>query len=77
MNTTTADAAKLLTSRELAQRWGLALHTIENWRAMGRGPTFQLLSSKGEPGGRFVRYRLEDVEDFERRFERYAPKAAS
>jgi hypothetical protein len=75
MDTTTADAAPMLNSRELARRWGLSPHTLENWRAMGRGPAFQLLSSNGEQGGRFVRYRLEDVVDFERRFERYAPKA--
>lgn len=75
METTTADAATLLTSRELARRWGLSPHTLENWRAMRRGPAFQMLSSKGESGGRFVRYRLEDVEAFERQSSgRYAPQ---
>lgn len=67
----------MLTSRELAKRWGLSPHTLENWRAMGRGPTARRISSKGEMGGRFVRYLLDDVVEFERRFERYAPKATT
>lgn len=58
----------MLTSRELAKRWGRSPHTLENWRAMGRGPAFQRISSRGEQGGRLVRYRLDDVEAFERQF---------
>lgn len=76
MDTTTTEAAPLLTSRELARRWGMSPHTLENWRSMGRGPRWQLLTARGELGGRFVRYRLEDVEAFERESPKYSKVTA-
>ncbi len=48
-----------LTQRDLAERWGKAEATIERYRSDGVGPRFLKLG-----GG--VRYRLEDIEQFER-----------
>lgn len=49
----------LLTPVELAARWGLSVHTLENWRSAKRGPQFLKV-------GRLVRYQLAAVELFER-----------
>lgn len=48
----------LLTPRSLAERYGLPLATIYRWRSSGAGP-------RGFRVGKFVRYRLEDVEAWE------------
>ncbi len=53
-----------LTGEELADRLRVSPKTIANWRNMGRGPKF-LRSSEGKRGR--VLYRLEDVEQWERR----------
>jgi hypothetical protein len=51
---TTRTEEKLLTSRDLAARWGLHPGTLANQRSAGRGLPFIRL-------GRNVRYRLSDV----------------
>jgi DNA-binding transcriptional MerR regulator len=48
-----------LTTEELAQRWGLSPRTLAFWRTEGTGPQFLRF-------GRLIRYRLCDVEAFER-----------
>lgn len=47
-----------LNQRQLADRWDLSEATLERWRSEGIGPVF--LKLRGQ-----VRYRIEDVKDFE------------
>jgi predicted DNA-binding transcriptional regulator AlpA len=47
-----------LSSKLLARRWGLSPSTLERWRHKRKGPPHLKI------GGR-VRYRLQDIEDFE------------
>jgi hypothetical protein len=49
---------KMITQKELAERWSLAEATLERWRSIGIGPHYVKLMSR-------VRYRLSDVEAFE------------
>lgn len=51
-----------LTEKELAARWGLHPGTLAHWRSKGIGPQFVKL-------GRSVRYRVADVEEYERKSE--------
>ena len=48
-----------LTQMALADRWNISPRTLERWRWVGRGP--QYLKVGGQ-----VRYRLEDVQTYER-----------
>ena len=50
---------RCISQTELAQRWQLSESTLERWRSEGIGPAF--LKLRGH-----VRYRLEDIETFER-----------
>ncbi|VXC80582.1 helix-turn-helix transcriptional regulator [Sphingomonas sp. 8AM] len=43
----------------VSRRWGVSTRTLEGWRYRLKGPNFVRI------GGR-VRYRLSDLEDFER-----------
>lgn len=45
---------KLLTSKQLAERWGIREGTLRNWRYLGEGPAFMKV-------GRSIRYRMADV----------------
>lgn len=48
---------------QLAKRWGIHPRTLEGWRLQKKGPPyFRLHEGKRAP----VRYRLEDVEQYER-----------
>jgi predicted site-specific integrase-resolvase len=49
-----------VTQAALARRWQVSPRTLERWRSDGTGPAFVRI------GGQ-VRYRLEDVEAYERR----------
>ena len=51
---------KYLTPDQLAERWKMNVDTLRNWRSQGTGPAFVKLTD------RMVRYRLEDVEQYER-----------
>lgn len=51
---------KMLSGRELAERWGLSTKTLDRWRNTGDGPPYLKF-------GRTVRYRMEDVIEFEQR----------
>ena len=48
-----------LTTDELAERLGLPAETVKRWRKTGDGPKFL-------PVGKHVRYRLADVEAWEK-----------
>ncbi len=56
----TFDLGKLLTSDDLAKRWSLNPLTPAQWRVRGVGPRYVKL-------GRKVRYRLEEIEEYERK----------
>jgi hypothetical protein len=53
------DVDQVLTPVELARRLSVHIQTVQYWRDNHRGPRFFKL-------GRYVFYRLEDVEEFER-----------
>jgi hypothetical protein len=59
----TLDVDQVLTPVQVARRLGVHITTVQGWRdgtyGYGRGPQFFKL-------GRYVFYRLEDVEQFER-----------
>lgn len=48
-----------LTPVDVAERLGVAVGTLANWRSQGRGPKW--LSVEGA-----IRYRSEDIEEYER-----------
>lgn len=48
----------MLTQHELADRWGIASRTLENWRQADKGPPFMKLEGT-------IRYRLADIEKYE------------
>lgn len=50
----------LLTPKELAARWKMGTRGLDRWRYTGLGPRFVKL------GHKTVRYRLADVEQWER-----------
>ena len=50
---------RLLTEREVANRWCRAIKTLQNERVTGRGVRYVKI-------GRSVRYRLSDIEAYER-----------
>jgi hypothetical protein len=53
----------LLTSKQLAERWGLSEGTLRNWRSLNVGPKFIKLGRKSNAA---VRYSLAVVKAFER-----------
>lgn len=58
---------EVLTPSELAQRWGMAVGTLANWRReIGRGPKYIKLGDG--PRARVV-YRVTDVLAYEQRDE--------
>jgi len=57
--------SRRLTQQEVAEMLNVSVGTVENWRYRGVGPAYIKLG----PGtrGTKVRYRIEDVEAFERK----------
>ena len=51
---------RVLTEQELADRWGISIKTLQRWRCTALGPRFLKLGNR-------VGYRLEDIEQYERR----------
>lgn len=47
-----------MTPRDIADRYGVSLRTVEDWRYHRRGPRFAYI-------GRAARYRLDDVLSYE------------
>ena len=54
---------RVLNEQELAVRWGISIKTLQRWRCMALGPRFLKLGNR-------VGYRLEDIEQYERRVSR-------
>jgi len=54
---------KLLKPKDLCERWGVSDSTIRKWRVANVGPDYIKL---GEGRNSEVRYRIEDVEAFEK-----------
>ena len=52
----------LLTTREVAEFFGVCEDTIQKWRETGRGPRY--IKIEPRHGNGIVRYRLRDVEAF-------------
>lgn len=50
---------RYLTSKQLAQRWGISEGTLRNYRWRGCGPAYVVLN------GRTVRYSVSGVERYE------------
>ena len=57
--------SQLLTPKELADRWKVADNTLRKWRVNGTGPAYIKL---GDSRNAEVRYRIEDVEAFEKSY---------
>jgi predicted site-specific integrase-resolvase len=55
--------SQLLTPKELCERWKVADNTLRKWRVANVGPAYIKL---GEGRNSEVRYRIEDVEAFEK-----------
>lgn len=49
---------QLLTEKQVAERLGLNVGTMQQWRFQGKGPKYYKFSPKA------IRYRLSDVEQF-------------
>ena len=56
----TSSDKRTLTDVEVAARLGVSRFTVRSWRLKGLGPRFMKM-------GRAVRYRLEDVREYELR----------
>jgi predicted site-specific integrase-resolvase len=54
-----ADTIRHLTSKELGRRWNMSFRSLERWRVRGKGPPYIRINGR-------CRYRLEDIEAFER-----------
>jgi len=63
-----ASQKRILTDVEVAERLGVSRFTVRSWRLKGVGPRFLKM-------GRAVRYRCEDVDEYERQvlFETHGP----
>ncbi len=55
--------SQLLTPKELCDRWKIADNTLRKWRVTNTGPNYIKL---GENRNSEVRYRMDDIEEFER-----------
>lgn len=55
--------SQLLTPKELCERWKVADNTLRKYRVAGIGPKYIKL---GTGRNAEVRYRLEDIQEFER-----------
>lgn len=55
--------SQLLTPKDLCARWKISDDTLRKWRVSNTGPTYIKL---GDTRNAQVRYRLEDIEAFER-----------
>jgi predicted site-specific integrase-resolvase len=54
---------KILTPKELCERWKVSESVLRHWRVKDAGPSYIKL---GENRNSEVRYRLEDIEAFEK-----------
>lgn len=56
----------ILTSKELAERWKMSEQILRVWRLKKKGPQYFKL---GEGKKASVRYRLDDVEAWEKQYD--------
>ena len=54
----------LLTTAELAERWGMHEGSLKNWRSKGKGPPYVKI---GEGYNTIIKYKLKDIEEYEER----------
>jgi len=54
--------SKMLSAKEAAYELGVEVQTLHNWRNQGKGPTFYRV------GGRTIRYRLDDIEVYMKKY---------
>jgi hypothetical protein len=52
-----------LTTKQLAERWGITPQALNNMRSAKTGPTYFTIGDGKKPR---VRYRIGDVEDYEK-----------
>jgi predicted site-specific integrase-resolvase len=52
---------RMLTPRQVTERFGIAEQTLANWRTAGKGPRWSKVGAVGRPGG-FVYYDPDDVQ---------------
>lgn len=50
-----------LTTNDVAKRWVMSRRSLEGWRDQGIGPTYHKIGSR-------VRYHIDDIQEFERRW---------
>jgi len=62
-NTQPLQKPEFLRERELAARWRTSQRTLQRWRALGDGPAFIRI-------GGAIRYRMDDVIDYEAQMQR-------
>lgn len=55
--------SKLLTPRMLVERWNISDNTLRKWRVAGTGPAYIKLGNRRNSE---VRYRQDDIEEFEK-----------
>ena len=55
--------SKLLTPRMLVERWNISDNTLRKWRVAGAGPAYIKLGNRRNSE---VRYRQDDIEEFEK-----------
>ena len=53
-------ACSFITEATLARHWDLSCRTLQRWRGLHEGPPFSII-------GGSVRYRIQDILDFENR----------
>jgi predicted DNA-binding transcriptional regulator AlpA len=63
-------ATALLTTPEVAEKWGCSIRSVEQYRQKGIGPKFLKING-------MIRYRAEDVEEFLALAERASTKEAA
>lgn len=55
------DTNELITPEQLAERWQIAVGTLESWRTARKGPKYvRLMGKRGK-----VRYRMADILEYE------------
>ena len=55
--------SNLLTTKQLSERWGITEHGLRKRRMQGSGPQYVKL---GEGRNAPIRYRVEDIEKYEK-----------
>lgn len=54
-----------LTTKQLADRWGMSEGTLRNWRYENKGPSYQSL---GDGQRAIIIYDLGDIKEYEKKY---------